>query len=128
MHKLSTLIYLRTGQYVPIFYVLVIRIFVPIFSVIILVIAIINEFADTTRREASNLTHGHIWGGRLIWILPLVAMVILMFVPLKGQKSFDELVAKQCGIRFDNSKMTICQKMYKNNCALSSSTSRSSKP
>jgi hypothetical protein len=54
MHKLSTLIYLRTGQYVPIFYVLVIRIFVPIFSVIILVIAIINEFADTEGREKAG--------------------------------------------------------------------------
>lgn len=47
MHKLSTLVYFRTGQYVPIFFVLVCRFFVPIFASIIMIIAVINEFADT---------------------------------------------------------------------------------
>jgi hypothetical protein len=85
MHKLSTLIYLRTGQYVPIFYVLVIRIFVPIFSLIILIIAIVNEFASTESREKKMWNQGHIWGARMIWLLPIVAMIILIFFPLKNQ-------------------------------------------
>lgn len=116
MHKMSTLIYLRTGQYVPIFYVLVIRIFCPIFSIIILIIAIVNEFSDTSGREASGWNQGIIWGARLIWIAPLVAMFVLMGFPLKGQDSFDELVLKQYGLRFDDSKMSFIQKVYSQRC------------
>lgn len=114
MHKMSTLVYMRTGSYVPYFYVVVIRIFVPIFAAIILVIAIINEFADTSGREASGWNQGHIRGARMIWILPLVGMIVAMFFPLKGQESFNELLAKQYGIQFDDSKMKWWQKIFSN--------------
>ena len=84
MHKLSTLVYFRTGQYVPIFFVLVCRFFVPIFASIIMVIAIINEFADTNGRlVGKSWTQGHLWGARMIWMLPIIAMIVLIFVPVK---------------------------------------------
>lgn len=112
IHKISQMIYFRTGQYIPIFYVLVIRIFVPIFAIIITIIAIINEFADTEKRlkpveeEGMNYNQGYLWGGRLIWLLPLVIMVVLMFVPVKNQETWDDLLTKQYGIRFDDSRMS----------------------
>lgn len=116
MHKLSQLIYFRTGEYVPILLILIVRIFVPIFSFIILIIAIVNEFADTEGREAKNWNQGHIWGARMIWLLPMVAFVILIFVPIKEQESIESLLHKQYGIRFDDSEMTMVQKIYSNKC------------
>lgn len=116
MHKISQLMYFRTGQYVPIPYVLIIKIFVMIFSIIIFFIAFINEWDDTSRLNDDKWTQGHIWGGRLIWILPLIAGAVLAFFPLKDQEHIDELVLKQYGIRFDDSKMTFLQKVYGNKC------------
>jgi SNF family Na+-dependent transporter len=116
MHKLSQLIYFRTGEYVPVFYVLVIRIFVPIFSFIILIIAIVNEF-DTDGRYAMGWNAGHIWGARIWWMAPLVILVVLAFVPLKNLEVFDDLLQKQYGIKFDDSQMTLPQKLYSNKCA-----------
>lgn len=100
----------------PVFYVLIIRIFVPIFAAIILVISIVNEFGDTDSRTSSGWNQGHIWGGRLIWLIPLILMGIAAAFPLKNQEHFDELLAKQYGIRFDDSKITFLQKLYKNKC------------
>lgn len=85
MHKLSHLLYLRTGEYVPIFFVLVVRIFCPIFSFIIMIIAIVNEFGDTDSRFEKKWNQGHIWGARLIWLLPIIAMLALIFFPLAEQ-------------------------------------------
>jgi hypothetical protein len=116
MHKMSQIMYFRNGEYVPIFYILVIRIFVPIFSIIITIIAIVNEFGDTDGRKAKGWNQGHIWGARLIWLLPLIIMVILMFVPLKGIKTFDELVAEQYGIKLDDSNLTQLQRIYAQKC------------
>jgi len=112
MHKLSQLIYFRTGQYIPMFLILVVRIFVPIFSLIILIIAIINEFSDTESRENNGWSQGHIWGARMIWLLPLVAFVILIFVPLKDQVSIEDLIVEQYGIKFVDSDMKFFQKIY----------------
>jgi hypothetical protein len=109
------LIYFRTGQYVPIFYILVIRIFVPIFSFVILIIGIVNEFADTTGREAKGWNQGHIWGARMIWLLPLIVMVILLFVPLPGQDKWEDLLIRQYGIKFKDD-LTFVQKLYSNKC------------
>jgi hypothetical protein len=116
MHKLSTLIYLRTGQYVPIFYILVIRIFVPLFSTVILIIAIVNEFGDIESREKKMWTQGHIWGARMIWLLPIVAMLICMAFPLKDQVSAEELILKQYGIEFNDSEMKLLTKIWSNKC------------
>jgi len=117
MHKLSTLIYLRTGQYVPIFYVLVCRIFCPIFSFIILIIAIVNEFGDTENRYKSGWTTGHVWGARMIWLLPIVAMLICIGFPLKGQMSITDLISAQYGITFDDSDLKWYEKVYSNRCS-----------
>lgn len=116
MHKLSTLIYLRTGQYVPIFYVLVVRIFVPIFSLIILIIAIINEFGDLEGRVKAKWTQGHIWGARMIWLLPIIAMLVLIPFPRPDQPALNDLILQQYGIVFDDSNMTFLQKIWGNKC------------
>merc|ERR1711935_462959 len=102
MHKLGTLIYLATDQKVPMFLVLVIRIFVPIFSFIILIISIINEFSDTTKRIEKGWNQGHIWGARIIWLTPLVFFVILMFVKVEGQEDIYDLIRNQFGIEFED--------------------------
>lgn len=114
MDKLSTLIYLHTGEYVPTFFVLVIRIFCPIFATIIFIISVVNEW-DIEGRLEKKWTQGHIWGARMIWIIPLLSILITAFMPLKNQKSFDELVFEQFGLRFKN-ETTFVQKLYMNRC------------
>lgn len=88
LHKLSTLIELHTGETIPTFFVLIIRIFVPIFATFIFIVAFVNEW-DTESREAKQWTSGHIWGARMIWIIPMVAVAITAFFPLKDQPDFD---------------------------------------
>lgn len=50
MDVLSQLIYWHTGEFVPKFYVFVIRVICPLFILFILIVGIINEFADTCGR------------------------------------------------------------------------------
>lgn len=104
IHKLSELIFIRTGQRIPKFFILVIRTFVPLFGFIMLHFSYTGEFstdkyiAKTT--GSAKWTAGHLWGFRLLIIIPLIMWVVAMFFPLKECKSLDEYVEEQYGIRF----------------------------
>jgi len=158
MDKMSQLIYWHTGEHVPKFYVLIIRVLCPLFILFILIVGIINEFADTCGRvsctsdpeikkrneeiakiveenkagkkanpdtyvakdlpevlsHGKNYTVGILWGARMIWLIPLVILVLLMFVPLKNQENFWECVEKQYGVRFKHTKLKWWEHFIKN--------------
>lgn len=50
----------------------------------------------------------------MIWLLPLVILVLLMFIPLKNQESFFECVEKQYGVRFKRTKLKWWEYLIKN--------------
>jgi len=115
MDKMSQLIYWHTGEHVPKFYVLVIRVLCPLFTLFILIIGIINEFKDTDGRyNDKKYTTGILWGARMIWLIPLIILVILMFVPLKNQENFWDCVEKQYGVRFKHTKLKWWEFFIKN--------------
>jgi len=105
IHKMSELIYIRTGQRIPKFFVLVIRTFVPLFGFIMLHFSYTGEFSlekyTKVTTGSAKWTAGHLWGFRMLIIIPAIMFVVAMFFPLKECKSIDEMVEEQYGITFD---------------------------
>lgn len=127
MHKFSQLVKFRTGQSVPKFYVFVVRVFCPVFSFIMLHLNYTSEFdeksmlsrvkamisidpeakkmmtqdeIDAEIASQTSRAYGLIWGGRMLFILPLVFLVIGICYPLKGMKGIHQLIEEQYGIKF----------------------------
>ena len=118
IEKLSVLVEIATGERIPKFMIFMIRLIVPLFSVLMLVFAIINE-VDTADRtctdpENSSCSHysaGMLWASRLIWLGPIIVGAILCFFPLAKQKTFDQLVSEQYGITFSDKELTFLEKL-----------------
>ena len=108
MHKLSVLMYIRTGQKIPVFIIFAIKTIIPVFILIVFVIGWVNEFDSDhwglkKGRVDAGWTFGHLWAGRLIWIIPLLAIPIgTAFLKMTNYEieSIDNLVETQFGIRF----------------------------
>jgi len=103
-HKMSELIFIRTGQRIPKFFVLVIRTFVPLFGFIMLHFSYTGEFSsdkyNAVTKGSAKWTAGHLWGFRMLIIIPMIMFVVAMFFPLEDCKSIDVLVEEQYGIKF----------------------------
>lgn len=100
IHRLSELIFFRTGSRVPKFYVLVIRTFVPLFGFIMLHFGYTGEFS-TDKYEAAiaqPMNDGIFWGLRMLIIIPGLMFVWGMFFPIKDCVDINELVRQQYGI------------------------------
>jgi len=116
--KLSELIFIRTDEYIPKFFVLVIRTFVPIFGFIMLHFSYTGEFSqtkyDAATQGSAKLTAGHLWGFRLLIIIPMLMFVAAMFFPLKDCKSIEDLVEEQYGIKFVTEDKPLHEYLFKN--------------
>lgn len=97
--KLSALLTIRTEEKIPKFFVFVCKVFVPVFSVVIFIISLIDDFTDDFG-TADGYTGFHYTFAKLIWVFPVLLVGVLAFKPLETQENFDELVIHQYGIRF----------------------------
>lgn len=93
MHKFSEIVFWRTGERVPKFYVFVVRVFCPVFAFLMLHLNYTGEFdsASVAKRVAAS-NYGYLWGGRLLWLVPLLILLWSIFFPLKGVKNIHDLI------------------------------------
>jgi len=83
-----------------------VKFFIPLFTTINIILYFIGEFSEA-KAKSRNWPTGLTWLGRLLWIIPILC-AFLGFLGEKGQiKCADvyDLVEKQHGIRFNNSKI-----------------------
>jgi len=81
--KLSVLLEIRTGESIPVFVRWVVKVFIPIFTIIMIIINLIGEFSEATANSRGQLTaagkpnSGYRPGfitflGRLLFIIPIL--------------------------------------------------------
>ena len=106
IEKLSIIAERTTGEKIPMFTMMLVKFFIPLFTTINIILYFIGEFSEA-KAKARNWPTGLTWLGRLLWIIPILC-AFLGFLGEKGQiKCADvyDLVEKQHGIRFNNSKI-----------------------
>lgn len=87
----------------------------PIFSIVIFIISLVDEFNDwktcspeelaaatciMSGRQMDGWTTGTYIGALIIWLLPILIVFVLALFPLKTQENLDSLVEYQYGIKF----------------------------
>lgn len=101
--RLSELIFLRTGDRIPRFYIFILKIFCPFFACLMLHFGYVIEWASTEQRtEEWKYSEGMIWGARMLWFLPMCAFIISIFFPLKEIRPIEDHIMDQFGIVFEN--------------------------
>ena len=102
MDKLNVLLEKRTGETIPVFVRWVIKVFIPIFTIAMIIINLIGEFSDETSKKRN-------WPGiittlgRLLFIIPILCgfMGVIPAFRYKKTISIYDLIEEQYGIRFN---------------------------
>jgi len=134
--KLSELVFIRTQQRIPKFFVFIIKTFVPVFGFIMLHFSYTGEFSMGTYTARTGyekidgkwvipdtytgprMTDGHLWGFRLLIIIPGLIAVVCMFIPLDGLKDIHVLIEEQYGIVFEEEPdVPLWKYLFKNEAA-----------
>lgn len=121
-HVLSELIYIRTRTRIPKFYIFILKTFVPLFGFIMFHFSYTGEFStdkyvSSTTGEA-KMTSGHLWGFRMLIILPTLMFVVSIFFIPEDIRSWEECIEEQYGIKFINEPdTTVWTYLFKNDAA-----------
>jgi len=100
--KLDVLLQKRTGENIPVFVRWVIKIFIPIFTIIMIIINLIGEFSE--KKSIERGWPGWITGlGRLLFVIPILCGFMGIIPAFRYKKTINiyDLIEKQYGIRFN---------------------------
>lgn len=115
INKMSELIFIRTGDRIPKFYIFILRIFVPAFATMMLIFGWIHEFTQVPQLKKEGYTDAQVWGARFIWLIPLTMCVVAAFFPNKHIKPIDLCIKEQFGIVFEKeTDVSYCRWLVKN--------------
>lgn len=103
IEKLSIIAFRTTGEKIPKVVMYLIKFFIPIFTFINVILYFATEFT-AKKAAARNWSTGITWLGRMLWIVPIGLAFIGICKPIEMANVYD-LIEKQHGIRFNNSKI-----------------------
>lgn len=101
--KLDVLLYRRTGEHIPVFVRWIVKVFIPIFTIAMIIINLIGEFS-AAKAEARNWEWWVTTLGRLLFIIPILLgfMGLVPAFQYKATRNIYDLIEEQYGIRFNN--------------------------
>ena len=100
--KLSILLEERTGEVIPIFVRWVIKVFIPLFTTLMIILNLVSEFS-AAKAKARNWEWWVTTLGRLLFIIPIGIGLFAGFIrKYSGTKSIYILIEEQYGIKFNH--------------------------
>lgn len=80
IEKLSIIANRTTGESIPVFTMLLVKFFIPVFTFINMILFFIGEFSEETAINR-NWPTGLTWLGRMLWIVPILCAFVGFFGP-----------------------------------------------
>lgn len=103
IEKLSIIAERTTGEKIPMFTMLLVKFFIPLFTFINIVLYFIGEFS-AEKAKSRGWSVGITWLGRMLWIVP-ISLAFIGTCKQIPMASIYDLVETQHGIRFNNTKI-----------------------